>query len=528
MKNLSRILPLSLLTVGCLLASLLTSCIKNDIPYPRIQPNFTSFSVEDQSQSAVIDSINRIITLTLNEEADIQAVKVAHYTLSPGATVASGNLEEPLDLTKPTAVALKLYQEYWWVIKATQNIERYFSIAGQVGTSIIDVPAHRIIVTVPETLDLSHVKVTACKLGGPQAVNSPQVTGTYISLLHPYTIDITEHGRTETWTVYADITTSTVQLSAVDAWTCVAWAYAEAEEGKNTGFEYRSTTTQEWTPVPAAWVTNNGGSYRARIINLKPHSEYAVRAYSDDEFTPESVFTTGDAPTLPNSNFEYWWLENKKEWNPWPMDGEQWWGTGNKGATTLGSSNTTPSDVAPAPYTTSARLESRFVGIGVLGKLAAGNIFAGYYVKTDGTNGILSFGRPFTQRPTALHGMFDYTPVPISHTNSEFTHLKGEPDTCTVWVALMDCDEPFEIRTNPNNRQLFDPNGPNVVAYGNFQLGSNSGGFKPFHVELNYRSTSRVPNYILIAASSSKYGDYFTGGNGSLMYITGFELEYDY
>ncbi|MDE5661445.1 MAG: PCMD domain-containing protein, partial [Muribaculaceae bacterium] len=34
--------------------------------------------------------------------------------------------------------------------------------------------------------------------------------------------------------------------------------------------------------------------------------------------------------------------------------------------------------------------------------------------------------------------------------------------------------------------------------------------------------------YIIVCASASKYGDYFTGGVGSTLWIADFELEYDY
>ena len=34
----------------------------------------------------------------------------------------------------------------------------------------------------------------------------------------------------------------------------------------------------------------------------------------------------------------------------------------------------------------------------------------------------------------------------------------------------------------------------------------------PFQFELKYKSTSRVPKYILVTASASMYGDFFTGG----------------
>lgn len=52
--------------------------------------------------------------------------------------------------------------------------------------------------------------------------------------------------------------------------------------------------------------------------------------------------------------------------------------------------------------------------------------------------------------------------------------------------------------------------------------------YVPFEVRLDYRSTSRVPKYLLITASASKYGDYFTGGNGATLWLDDLELVYDY
>ncbi len=230
---------------------------------------------------------------------------------------------------------------------------------------------------------------------------------------------------------------------------------------------------------------------------------------------------------MPDADFEYWWL-NGKVWNPWQEGGVQYWDTGNKGATTLGQSNSMPTDDTPTGKGKAARLETKFVGIGALGKIAAGNIFAGYYVRTEGTNGVLSFGRPFTQRPTKVRGYLKYNCADISHASAEYDYLKGRPDTCIVWSALIDSDEPFEIRTNPKDRHLFDPSGSEVVAYGNIQYGETVKDYIPFEFELKYTSTQRVPNYILIVASASKYGDYFTGGNGSVLYIDDIELVYDY
>lgn len=67
-----------------------------------------------------------------------------------------------------------------------------------------------------------------------------------------------------------------------------------------------------------------------------------------------------------------------------------------------------------------------------------------------------------------------------------------------------------------------------MVAYGSFQSGQSIPEYIPFEFELDYTSTSRVPKYLLIVASASKYGDYFTGGSGSVLCIDDLELLYDY
>ena len=43
-----------------------------------------------------------------------------------------------------------------------------------------------------------------------------------------------------------------------------------------------------------------------------------------------------------------------------------------------------------------------------------------------------------------------------------------------------------------------------------------------------YTSTSRVPKYILITASASWLGDYFTGCDQATMWLDNVELVYDY
>ena len=45
-------------------AMALGSCLKDDIPYPHIQANFRNIEAEGVTAGPVIDSINRMVTLT--------------------------------------------------------------------------------------------------------------------------------------------------------------------------------------------------------------------------------------------------------------------------------------------------------------------------------------------------------------------------------------------------------------------------------------------------------------------------------
>lgn len=507
---------------------ILGGCIHNDIPYPRIQANFRSINVEGQISGAVIDSINCTVALTLGEDVDPYAVKVMDYTLTPGAVVVGDVLNEPINLSSPIYVTLKLYQEYDWIISATREVERYFEVEGQMGATFIDVPSRRIVVDMPANADLSAVKVVRAKLESAGSTMTPDLTnGGTVDLRYPLDILVEDFGRAQTWTVYVNRVEATVTTLSVDAWTCVAWVHGQGQSGKDNGVEYRLAGTTEWTTVPAGDVSHDGGNFTGRIIHLSPETAYEARTYSGLEKGNTLSFTTGSIVQVPNSDFESWWLDGKV-WDPWPQGGEQVWDTGNKGATTLGTSNTFPTDDTPTGSGLAAQLETRFVGIGIIGKLAAGNIFVGRYVRTDGTNGILSFGREFKERPTRLRGYLKYKCATISHSSSDFKNLIGQPDTAIVWCALIDQNEPFEIRTNPNNRQLFDPNGSYVVGYGKVQYGETVENYVPFEFDIEYTSTSRVPKYILITASASKYGDYFTGGAGSVLWLDDLELLYDY
>lgn len=515
------------LPVVIVLMTMATGCLKNDIPYARIQANVLEIAAQGQSQAAKIDSILRVVDLYFPEETDISRVTIDSMTLTPGAEVVGDSLTGPVNLSGEYTFTLRLYQDWQWTLVAHQTIERYFSIEGQIGTSTIDLPGRRVIAYIGEHADISRVLVEKIKLGPQGWAMTPDIEGHIVDFTHPVEVTVDYYGTPQTWTIYIDRTESKVTTTAADGWTNVAWVYGEGEAGADCGFQYRIAGSTLWTDVPDEWVTVEGGAFKACIRHLSVMTEYEVRAVSGSDTGQILKFTTGYNMQLPNEDFDSWWLD-KKVWCPWPQGGEQYWDTGNTGAATLGQSNVVPTDETPTGTGQAAKLETRFVGIAGIGKLAAGSIFVGKYVRTDGTNGVLSFGRECPMRPTRVRGYLKYKTAPINYAQDEFKNLIGQPDTCIVWCALIDQEQPFEIRTNPKNRQLFDPDGSYVVAYGKIEFGQDVPEYIPFEFELDYKSTSRVPRYILLTAAASKYGDYFTGGAGAVLLLDDIELLYDY
>lgn len=525
----NRIKPAYLLALLIPASALTQSCIENDIPYPHLQQNIISLAAVGESSAASIDTKNLTATVYLSEDVNPRAVKFSEYSCSENASSSINLLDGTYDLTSPLEVTLSLYQDYLWTISAQQTIERYFTIAGQIGPTSIDVAGKRVVLYVPDTFDRSRLTVTSIKLGpeGHTSLSPDLKAGDVADFTDPVKIAVRNWDITEEWTIYVDTTEALVTTTSADAWVNVVWVYGAGPEDAVNGFQYRLASDSEWTDVPASLVQHDGGSFHVAIPHLLPLTGYVVRAVSGENTGNEIEVTTGVATPLPDSSFDQWWLDGKV-WCPWAEGGISWWDTGNTGASTLGQSNVSPSTNTPTGKGQSACLETRFVGVAGIGKLAAGSIFSGSFVKVDGTNGILDFGRPWSECPTRLRGYYNYTTSPINYASSEFQYLMNRPDSCHIWIALTDMDAPCRIRTNPKDRQLFDQNDPGVIAYGQFVRGENSNGWQEFVIDLKYNSTSRKPKYLLVVTAASKYGDYFTGGTGSTLYVDDFSLDYDY
>lgn len=527
-----------------LLAAVLCGCIKNDIPFARIPLSITALKVEGQIGTTSFSEKDRTATVTLAETVNPKKVKIDSigYTDKAVAALSSGDV---IDLTNDVEVTLSLYQDYVWKIMRNQPIERRLTVSNQVGNAVFDEDKRLVTINITKSASLRDVELVDLKLGPTGAAYNGSTEGLPAVSWNRYanyaetTIHVTYSDFIdEEWTVKVYNSDSDVLTERADGWVNVAWMYGAGVAGTECGFEYREAGAENWIAVPKEYVTVNGGQFYARVPHLKANTTYECRAFSDGQRAKEVQFSTVDMGSFPNMGFEDWHKSEKSVICPWAKDGSVFWDTGNHGSAIVGEKNVTTNvpDIRPGSTGKYAACLSSQNILGV--KFAAGNLFVGEYKKTQGTNGILGFGREFVSYPTALKGWFKYKTAPITEVSKGYEKLKNQPDTCIVWVALGDWEltqnaetgqkTAVEIRTdNNNNGKYFDKNDPHVIAYGEMTCGEDVNEYKSFEVKLDCRATNRVPTSLLIVCSASKYGDYFTGGE-CVMWIDDFSLVYDY
>ncbi len=533
---------------------LLSSCIKNDIPYPIISLEILSVSGEGFTQKS-IDTKNQVVTIELDETTDIRNVMISNVEYTAGASLTN-SVVGTFDMRSPVSTTLYLYQDYYWTITAEQTIPLEFKVVGQIGEERIDTTQCTVEIDVNEaTVDLSDVSITSMKLG-------PSDITTYSPTLEKLTntsfetvrrVLVTAHDRTETWSIYVNPIEAFVSLS-VDAWGTIAWleATGDTTDPDVCSFAYRKVGSDEWIGVSA--TSASGGQFSAKVTGLQPTTEYEFMAYVDDSSSAEVVATTESTPILSNSDFENW-QKIGNAWYPYGEDDEEYWGTGNKGASLLNANSniTTPSDdIAPG---SAGEYSACLASSSVLSVFAAGNIFTGKFVKVGGTtNGIIGVGRPFEQRPLALRGWVKYTQGVVTHSKLDNV-ATGSDDMGSIYIALGtwdaatygldstgdllgDSTTPIIIDTRDSNT-FFDSSTSDVIAYGELIFDKSQDEWGEFEITLEYRdlvstsgtiierATSRVPTHIAIVCSSSRYGDYFTGSTSSKMWLDDFELVYE-
>ena len=306
------------------------------------------------------------------------------------------------------------------------------------------------------------------------------------------------------------------------------------------GFRYREAGTSEWIVVSG--VKSNmrtraaGDRISVTLTGLKAGTRYEYQAVSEGFVNENSLFfTTESEYDLPNASFEDWSQDTgtKKDnaWIPGAGGVVTFWDTGNHGSMTMSKNVTTRSTEVFHSGSASAMLQSQFVGVGPIGKFAAGNLFAGSYLETLGTNGHLSFGRAYNgSRPVKLRGYVYYKPGEVDRSEDDDKHpdvVKGSTDRGIIYVALTT----QAVDVNTQTKELFEANASYVLAYGQMiftgEYGSASA-MREFEITLEYKDAALLQRagYLVITASASQYGDYFTGSTSSVMYLDDLELVY--
>ncbi len=308
--------------------------------------------------------------------------------------------------------------------------------------------------------------------------------------------------------------------------------------------EYKKASASEWTSVAA--TVNGTDAYKATLTGLTAETAYQYRmAYRDGDTNFESEiksFTTEVATALINGNMDDWYKSGKTWYacseSYFSANGSSFWDSSNPGTTTgagaLVNKNPTQGN-ATTVHTAggkSAELKSQYASAFGIGKFAAASLYTGKFKKLQGADGaVIDFGQPFTARPTQLHGYFQYTSAKINYvgkdTPASANIVKNQTDDiCSIYIALT-----TEAKTVDNTVVSTFVNwetDPAVVAYGELPASDcvTTNGWKEFTIDLKYHNLTTKPTHIIIVCSSSKYGDYFTGGDGSIMYVDDLSLVY--
>lgn len=540
---------------GILGLSLLASCaIENDIPYPIKEASIESIEVEGQRgaeenvfTAATINKTARTATLYVNDSVDITKLKITrlkitadaelipdsaacvNYVKFPNAGFASldsipTSSNTRMDFSSPVNFTLRTYQDYIWKVTVNQIVQRDIEVDGLVKT-VIDENSRNVIIYVGSDQDLTNLNVTKLNLGGEYGKVSPDPTS-----IKDYSSPIKFNVRRSweeysyEWTVfvYNDDSGSTGGSADVFPMTTKAILKGSIQSGKTPEIEYAKQSESSWNSVLSSDISVSGTSFTATLSGLTASTTYKYRVSVDGTAGSEQTFTTVAAVALENGKLENW-SQDGKVWYPNAADADPFWGTGNPGAANFIGNLTEPTDESISGK--AALLETKNAII----KLGAGNLFTGDF-QLDGLNGLLHFGREFSSFPTALRLYYKYTSTTINMIGDnvgDLASMKGEPDICHIYIALSDKSEPYEIRNNPSNRQLFNKDDANIIAYGEFSSNQSTSSYKQIEIPLEYRYTNRTPKYIIIVASSSKYGDYYIGGVGSKLWLDEMELVYE-
>lgn len=351
-----------------------------------------------------------------------------------------------------------------------------------------------------------------------QATGTGNVTVTVDPTMNQYTYDFTIDPNAK----------SGATLSA-NPWSQLAYLTAtditlDSGELSSLKFQYRPKNTDTWMDV-ATTVNTAASSASATLTGLTSTTAYEYRLTDGEISVATGEFTTAAEIALQNGSLDDW-----NGSSPNADTNAKFWDTSNEGASAGGL---TPTNATEDFVHTQGGKAAKLTSGEVLGIFAAASLYTGTFGKASilTQSATVNFGQPFTSRPIALKGFYKYIPAVINivkNTPSGVTIVKNETlDQCAIYIAL--AKKTYLIDNKDQSTFIDFKNDSNIIAYGELPSGAatEGDGYVEFNIPLKYKNLTDQPTHIIVVCSSSKYGDYMTGGAGSTLYVDDLSLIYD-
>ena len=364
--------------------------------------------------------------------------------------------------------------------------------------------------------------------------------------------------------VFEPVSTGLSASAAHEIWATKATVHAEVDQTEYAGatveFEY-SSNGGSWTSTQG--INNEGGSWSAEISGLEPSTTYTYRLLIGGTPVGDTMTLTTDvAPNLPNASFEYASKVSGESYYKFydPSCGveegmKMFWGSGNgegsegvNGSASMGIEITfiDTNDKVDGKQSVLAETSS------MAGFLAAGNLFTGQFAGLVGTSGgKVNFGRPWTSRPTALKIWCKYKTGKIDvikYMPEGVTLTKNDYDRAQIKIAIGNWnykvyggtkDSPVHVNTTDASTFVDFYSDPSTIACGDLIIhhdgyimnrgskqSSSTDQWVEYTIPFDYKDMTSFPTHIVISCAASQYGDYFTGYDGSQLWLDKFELVY--
>jgi len=354
-----------------------------------------------------------------------------------------------------------------------------------------------------------------------QATGSGNITVTVDPSMNLYTYDFT-----------IDPNAKSGATLSVSPWSQLAYLAAtditlDSGDLSSLKFQYRPKNTDPWMDV-ATTVNTAASSASATLKGLTSATAYEYRLTDGEISIATGEFTTETEIALQNGNLDGWTGNPDSETvSPNSSSDSKFWDTSNTGANTISKKN--PTRGVTSPVHTEGGMAAKLESKKVLSFFAAASLYTGSFGKVSIPNAIVNFGQPFTSRPVALNGFYQYKPVAIDMVGGNApTGVKaGDIDQCAIYIAL--AKKTYAINNGDQSTFIDFKNDPNIIAYGELPSGAATEGddYVEFNIPLKYKNLTDQPTHIIVVCSSSKYGDYMTGGVGSTLYVDDLSLIYD-